>query len=151
MPPRGGLAGGFRGGFAGGVGGPRPATCYKCGGPNHYARDCQAQAMKCYACGKLVSGCSEESLCSQGTDCVRGTSRATALRQTEVLSIPRARSATNVAKPGTSRANAPQRKPMVRSSPTLLLSQCSRQRPQRPSLRHLICFDGRRLFSYLVI
>jgi cellular nucleic acid-binding protein len=32
---------------------PRAATCYKCGGPNHYARDCQAQAMKCYACGKL--------------------------------------------------------------------------------------------------
>ncbi|KAK9475531.1 putative zinc knuckle, partial [Dipodascopsis tothii] len=31
----------------------RTATCYKCGGPNHYARDCQAQAMKCYACGKL--------------------------------------------------------------------------------------------------
>jgi cellular nucleic acid-binding protein len=40
----------FRGGY-GGV--PRAATCYKCGGPNHYARDCQAQAMKCYACGKL--------------------------------------------------------------------------------------------------
>ncbi|KAK9452285.1 zinc knuckle protein [Limtongia smithiae] len=40
---------------ASGVGAPtqRAATCYKCGGPNHYARDCQAQAMKCYACGKL--------------------------------------------------------------------------------------------------
>jgi cellular nucleic acid-binding protein len=27
--------------------------CHKCGGPNHFARDCQAQAQKCYACGKL--------------------------------------------------------------------------------------------------
>ncbi|KAH9842115.1 cellular nucleic acid-binding protein, partial [Teratosphaeria destructans] len=44
--------GGFRGGY-GGVQANRAATCYKCGGPNHYARDCQAQAMKCYACGKL--------------------------------------------------------------------------------------------------
>lgn len=48
--PRGAFAGGFRGGFAGGN---RAATCYKCGGPNHFARDCQAQAQKCYACGKL--------------------------------------------------------------------------------------------------
>ncbi|KAK3987272.1 putative DNA-binding protein [Cladorrhinum sp. PSN332] len=50
MPGRGGFAHGGRGGY----GGPRNvATCYKCGGPNHFARDCQAQAMKCYACGKL--------------------------------------------------------------------------------------------------
>ncbi len=54
-PPRavrGGYGGGFRGGYS--VTNNRAATCYKCGGPNHYARDCQAQAMKCYACGKLV-------------------------------------------------------------------------------------------------
>lgn len=51
---RGGYGGGFRGGFGGaGAGVNRAATCYKCGGPNHFARDCQAQAMKCYACGKL--------------------------------------------------------------------------------------------------
>ncbi|CAK1357407.1 unnamed protein product [Cercospora beticola] len=49
-PARGGYGGGFRGGFAGAN---RAATCYKCGGPNHFARDCQAHAMKCYACGKL--------------------------------------------------------------------------------------------------
>ncbi|KAI9807476.1 MAG: hypothetical protein M1825_005416 [Sarcosagium campestre] len=48
-----GLRGGFVGYRGGMAGSPRSATCYKCGGPNHYARDCQAQAMKCYACGKL--------------------------------------------------------------------------------------------------
>ena len=49
---RGGYGGVYRGGY--GVQNNRAAFCYKCGGPNHYARDCQAQAMKCYACGKLV-------------------------------------------------------------------------------------------------
>ncbi|SMR43758.1 unnamed protein product [Zymoseptoria tritici ST99CH_3D1] len=50
-PMRGGFVAGIgRGGFPGAN---RAATCYKCGGPNHFARDCQAQAMKCYACGKL--------------------------------------------------------------------------------------------------
>ncbi|KAK3115919.1 gig suppressor [Teratosphaeriaceae sp. CCFEE 6253] len=54
-PPVGRGAGGFRGGRGGlsGIQTNRAATCYKCGGPNHFARDCQAQAMKCYACGKL--------------------------------------------------------------------------------------------------
>ena len=43
--PRGGFAGGFapRGGFAGG---PRPATCYKCGGPNHFARDVSSSKLR---------------------------------------------------------------------------------------------------------
>lgn len=60
-PPRGGFGGGFRGGFAAGGGAGRgAATCYKCGGPNHFARDCQAQAMKCYACGKLGTACEDE-------------------------------------------------------------------------------------------
>lgn len=49
-PTRGNYGGAFRGGFASNN---RSAMCYKCGGPNHFARDCQAQAMKCYACGKL--------------------------------------------------------------------------------------------------
>jgi len=57
-PARGGFGHRGRGAFQGRGGGfnvttNRAATCYKCGGPNHYARDCQAQAMKCYACGKL--------------------------------------------------------------------------------------------------
>ncbi|KAI9885124.1 MAG: Meiotic recombination protein dmc1 [Watsoniomyces obsoletus] len=51
-PPRGGY-GPYRGGGAGFVSGPRTATCYRCGGPNHFARDCQAQGTKCYACGRL--------------------------------------------------------------------------------------------------
>ncbi|KAF9947572.1 hypothetical protein BGZ72_010460 [Mortierella alpina] len=31
----------------------RVVICYKCGGPNHFARDCMANAVKCYNCGKL--------------------------------------------------------------------------------------------------
>lgn len=60
--------GGYRGAAPrGGFGGPgmgrgfsadestdgRVQTCYKCGGPNHFARDCHAKSVKCYACGKF--------------------------------------------------------------------------------------------------
>ncbi|KAF9965011.1 hypothetical protein BGZ70_005565 [Mortierella alpina] len=31
----------------------RMIVCYKCGGPNHFARDCKAGEIKCYNCGKL--------------------------------------------------------------------------------------------------
>lgn len=30
----------------------KATTCYKCGGPNHFAKDCQAGSVKCYSCGK---------------------------------------------------------------------------------------------------
>ncbi|RUS16291.1 hypothetical protein BC937DRAFT_91403 [Endogone sp. FLAS-F59071] len=55
--PRGGPVGG-RGGFVGGFGGPQGGMgprviCYKCGGYNHFARDCQANGVKCYNCGKF--------------------------------------------------------------------------------------------------
>lgn len=43
----------FAGGRGVGVMPGRVSTCFKCGGPNHYARDCQAMAQKCYACGKM--------------------------------------------------------------------------------------------------
>ena len=47
--------GGGRGGFGRGFGDEdgRIQTCYKCGGPNHFARDCHAKSVKCYACGKF--------------------------------------------------------------------------------------------------
>jgi len=47
--------GGGRGGFGRGFGDDdgRIQTCYKCGGPNHFARDCHAKSVKCYACGKF--------------------------------------------------------------------------------------------------
>ncbi|PSS20607.1 hypothetical protein M430DRAFT_27634 [Amorphotheca resinae ATCC 22711] len=53
-----------RGGYGGGFvprGGPRTATCFKCGGPNHFSRDCDCTAPNggplntagkiCYQCG----------------------------------------------------------------------------------------------------
>ena len=134
IPPRGGFAGGFRGGYAGGVGGPRPATCYKCGGPNHYARDCQAQTMKCYACGKLVSGYSGLLSCSQGTDPSRVTSRGTAQHQMEAPLTPQARCATNAVKLDTYLGIVLRRIQTVRLFPTAVLSRSSRQLPQQSLL-----------------
>jgi hypothetical protein len=75
----------------------RAATCYKCGGPNHYARDCQAQAMKCYACGKLVRLPFQSPKTLRAYD-IRVTFPETARRQTVALSTPPAKSATSVAK-----------------------------------------------------
>ena len=75
----------------------RAATCYKCGGPNHYARDCQAQAMKCYACGKLVRRLFQLPKMLRAYD-IRVIFPETARRQTVVLSTLLAKSATNVAK-----------------------------------------------------
>lgn len=51
-PSRGGFVGMGRG-FENGADDGRAQTCYKCGGPNHYARDCHAKTVKCYACGKF--------------------------------------------------------------------------------------------------
>ncbi|KAF7723204.1 hypothetical protein EC973_002279 [Apophysomyces ossiformis] len=56
--PRGGGGGngGFRPRFAQGGGGGfvgGRVICYKCGGYNHFARDCQANSVKCYNCGKF--------------------------------------------------------------------------------------------------
>ena len=107
---RGGYGVGFRGGF---VGGTRQATCYKCGGPNHYARDCQAQAMKCYACGKLVSFASRSTLAFDNKS-IRAISRVTVQLRTEDLSTQLAKYATNVAKQGTYLASALRPKLMVR-------------------------------------
>ena len=52
--PRGGFnSPGMGRGFANGEEDGRVQTCYKCGGPNHFARDCHAKSVKCYACGKF--------------------------------------------------------------------------------------------------
>jgi cellular nucleic acid-binding protein len=51
--PRGGYGGGMGRGFMNGEDDGRVQTCYKCGGPNHFARDCHAKSVKCYACGKF--------------------------------------------------------------------------------------------------
>src|SRR5579871_5926829 len=53
--PRGGPRGGFTGSGTGRgfEADGRLQTCYKCGGPNHFARDCHAKSVKCYACGKF--------------------------------------------------------------------------------------------------
>src|SRR5437762_13838144 len=52
--PRGGFTNpGMGRGFANGEEDGRVQTCYKCGGPNHFARDCHAKSVKCYACGKF--------------------------------------------------------------------------------------------------
>lgn len=152
IPARGGFSGGFRGGFAGGVGGgPRPATCYKCGGPNHYARDCQAQAMKCYACGKLVSGHSEENNCAIRADRHRVTSRATAPPPMVVHSIPQESSATNVVKLGTSPVTALPPRRMVRCLSTALSRQHQHLHLQRLSPKLSTSLGSQRSISFVVL
>ena len=118
MMGRGGFAGGFRGGFAGGQ---RTATCFKCGGPNHYARDCQALAMKCYACGKLVRVL-EQRILSPKTDSLRATFHETVRHQMVAPLIPLVRCVIDVGKQVISHATAPQPKPTVKPRlPTPLL------------------------------
>jgi cellular nucleic acid-binding protein len=121
---RGGRPAGFPrgGGYAGGYGVTtnRAATCYKCGGPNHYARDCQAQAMKCYACGKLVS--SGHAADVYIANMLRDISLVTALHQTEDPSTPLARPATSVTSLATS-ARTALPKSTVRQTPSQMVTQ----------------------------
>lgn len=109
--------------------------------------------MKCYACGKLVSGCNRVadnvSLLIAG----RVTSHGTVRLLMEVHSTPLGKSATNVAKLAISLGTALQRISMVRLAKLALTVQSIKCKPRLRQLLHRrhALFASVRLISFLIL